>query len=328
MKEDLFADIITRFLEGNATAHEKELLSSWLKEDPAREEILYFRISQRENERPQYLPEMDSKLEAYEKFLAGGERISKGAYWEEEPVPSRSRHYKWWWLAASVILFISAGFYFLSDSLFYKTYTAGKGMIRSVTLDDGSTVTLNANSSIRVLRDFMDHANREAWINGEAFFEVEKRSDQMKFIVHTGNFDVEVLGTKFNINNRRGKTEVILAEGKLRLVSEDKKPLIMKPGEKVTLSDDNGHYRKRIVNLRKYEAWRNNMLVFENTPLAEVAQIIRDYYGIKVSLCDSLLATRKFTGTLPINDLDLILQALSTAHNIEFERKGDSVILR
>ena len=330
MKENLFEDIITKFLEGNATSHEKRMLSNWLKEDPHREEIFYFHVSKRENEGPQYLPEMESKIEAYEKFLKGGKWISEvgfNKYQNDGPVHSRSLNHRWWW-AASVILLLSASFYILNESFFYKTYSAQNGMIRSLTLQDGSKVTLNANSSIKVPRDFVGHESREVWIKGEAFFEVTRKSNLMKFIVHTDNVDVEVLGTKFNINNRRGKTEVMLSEGKVKLVAKNRKPLIMKPGEQVSISDKQNHFQKQVARPEKYKAWQYNKLVFENTPLAEVAQIIQDYYGVKVIVSDSLLARRQFSGTLPNNDMDVILLALSTAYKIEIEHKEDRIILK
>ena len=330
MKDDLFEDIITKFLEGNATSHEKAMLSNWLKEDPHRREIFYYHVSNRENECPQYLPDIDSKIEAYKKFLdnekPAGELYSN-KHENDELIQVRSWSHQWL-RAASVILFLAAIFYLLNDSFFYKTYTSANGVIRSVTLEDSSKVTLNANSSIKVRRDFMGQDSRDVWIKGEAFFQVTRKRNQMKFIVHTDNLDVEVLGTKFNINNRRGKTEVMLAEGKVKLVSKDQKALIMKPGEQVSISEENGFYQKKVVKPEKYISWRHNKLVFENTPLAEVAQIIQDYYGIKVIIENSRLVSRQFTGTLPNNDLDVILLALSTAYKIEIEQQGDRIILK
>ena len=331
MKEDLFIDIIKKFLEGDATAHEKIMLSNWLKEDPAREETFYYYLSMRETENPQHLPDVNSKAEAYEKFLCGEVKMPGVPFrnhQEDEPGPgSRSMNYMWW-LAASVVLLTSFSFYFFQDSLFYKIYSAENGMIRSVTLEDGSTVTLNANSFITVRRDFMDHEHREVWINGEAFFEVAKTNNLMKFIVHTDNFDVEVLGTKFNINNRRSKSEVTLAEGTVRLVAKDQEPLIMKPGEQVSLSDAQERFEKQVVKPEKFQAWRNNLLTFENSPLSEVAHIIEDYYGVEMIIADSLLATRQFTGTLPNNDLGVILMALSTAYEIEIEQYQKRIVLK
>jgi transmembrane sensor len=330
MKDDLFEDILKKFLKGEATGHEKRMLSSRLKEDSVLEEVFYYHLSKRETENPQHLPEVDSRFQAYEKYLQEGIQIraadrrhSQGAI----SMRARSKNCLLLW-AASVLVLISAGVFVLIDSFLYRTYSSGKGSISSVTLEDGSKVTLNANSSIRVLHDFMDHSNREVWIEGEAFFEVIKRNDHKKFIVHTDNFDVEVLGTKFNVNNRHCKTEVMLTEGKVKLVAKDHAPVIMKPGEQVSRSNSNSLFKKRLVEPEKYTAWRNNILVFENTPLTEVTGIISDYYDLEMTIADSLLGTRQFTGSLPNNDLDLILLALSTSYRIEIERRGDRIILR
>jgi len=330
MKEDLFKDIIIKFLDGHATQHEKGMLANWLKEHPDGEELFYYYLSSRENESPQYLPDLDTKIEEYKKFLRGEIPVAERGY-PNDQYPATD-HFEPWnyklWVAASVVFLITASFYFLKDYFFCQTYTAHNGVVQSILLEDGSKVTLNANSSIKVPRDFMGHENREVWIKGEAFFEVSKKSNRMKFIVHTDNLDVEVLGTKFNVNNRRGKTEVMLAEGKVKLLAKDQQPLIMKPGEQVSLSDSQDHFQKQLVKPEKFEAWRSNMLVFENTPLAEVAEIIHDYYGVKMIVPDSLLGKRQFTGTLPNNDLDVILIALSTAYKIDIEQKGDLIILK
>jgi transmembrane sensor len=330
MKEDLFNDVIVKSLKGVATPHEKRMLSTWLSEDADREELFYYHLSKLESENPQYLPALDVKIEAYEKFLRGevaGRKLQFPGAAAQKCCSSPLVGLRWWW-AASVIVLISAAFYLLSDSIFYRTYSANNGVIKTVALEDGSKVTLNANSSITVPRDFMGDQSREVWIHGEAFFEVARKRNLMRFIVHTDNFDVEVLGTKFNINNRHCKSEVILAEGKLKLLAKDQKPLIMKPGEQVSLSNKQATFQKEMVKPEKYEAWRNNMLVFENTPLAEVTQMIEDHYGVKIILADSLLAKREFTGTLPNNDLNVILLALSTSYQIQVERKGNHIFLK
>jgi len=330
MREDLFKAIITKFLKGDATPHEKGMLASWLKEDPAREEIFYHYLSMRESESPQYLPEVASKSEAYDQFLQGEKQLTgvkDNNYGGDKCGQLNTINYKWW-LAASVVFLISVGLYFLRDPFLYKSYAAEYGMIKSVMLEDGSSVTLSANSSIKVLRDFMGHENREVWIKGEAFFEVSKNKNLMKFIVHTDNFDVEVLGTKFNVNNRRGKTEVMLAEGKVKLMAKDHDPLIMNPGEQVSLSNTEENFHKQIITTEKMESWRSNKLVFDDTSLAEVAIAIQDYYGVKVIISDSLLATRQFTGTLPNNDLEIVLLALSTSYKFEIERNNEYIILK
>jgi ferric-dicitrate binding protein FerR (iron transport regulator) len=94
------------------------------------------------------------------------------------------------------------------------------------------------------------------------------------------------------------------------------------------MSRSREQFEKQVVEPEKYEAWRNNMLVFENTPLSEVADIIEDYYDVKMVIADSLLARRQFTGTLPNNDLEVILLAISTAYKIEIQKNQDQIILK
>jgi ferric-dicitrate binding protein FerR (iron transport regulator) len=327
MSEDLFKNLTIRFLDGTATPHEKEILSNWLRQDPKAEEIFYFLVSKREKENPQYLLETGQKLLAYEEFLKGGKRMSVEPKLRYEFQPGKPSVYRLW-LAASVLLVLSASLYFTRDLLRYNNYQSESGAIRLVTLGDGTRVTLNANSSLKVLRKLFSGRDREVWIDGEGFFEVEQNADRTKFIVHTTNFDVEVLGTKFNVNNRRGKSEVVLSEGKVKLVNKDLTPFIMRPGDRVSLTETQSRFEQSIARSKEYEAWRSSMLVFENTPLSEVMQIIPDYYDINVTISDSLLAMRQFTGTLPNNDLDVILLALSTAYNIDVERTDNRIILK
>lgn len=327
MKEDLFDDIIRKFLTGRATPHEREMLSRWLKENPSRDEAFYLHVSRRERESPQYLPEMDSKITAYEEFLRNGTRPSVGGYAMPESLRTPRMNYRWL-LAACLLLLAVASYYFVSTASFYRTYTADQGLIRTVAFHDGTLVTLNANSSLKVRCDWMGEEAREVWVQGEAFFEVTRQLDLSRFIVHTDNFDVEVLGTKFNVNNRRGKSEVVLIEGKVKVVKKDEEPLIMKPGEQVVIEESEDHFKKKVVEPEKYSAWRNNLLVFEDTPLSEVGEIIFDYYGVPVIVTDSVLASRKFTGTLPNNDLDVILLSLRTAYKIEVDRTEDQIVLK
>jgi transmembrane sensor len=330
MKDDFFNDLILKFLNGDATPHEKRMLSDWLKEEAGGEEVFYHHLSRRESDNPQHLPDVSSKLEAYERYLAGesstaGRKLRRFPGDAPARFPSLNRMLL---LAASVVFVMSAALYFFQDTLLYKTYTAGKGVIRSVVLEDGSTVTLSANSSIKFLRGFMHHDSRRIWIEGEAFFEVTKKSNGMKFVVHTKNFDVEVLGTRFNVKSRDEKSEVILAEGSVKLVAKDREPFIMKPGEKVTLVGAQARFNKQLLNEEEYAAWRNRLLVFDDTPLLKVAQVVGNHYGVTMLISDSLLSTRKFTGSLPNNDIEVVLQALTTAYEITIERNGKHIILK
>ena len=83
-----------------------------------------------------------------------------------------------------------------------------------IKLPDGSLVQLNANSTLSFDTQWDASADRCVWLNGEAFFEVEKKPEtKQKFKVITADLTVEVLGTEFNINSHHQQTRVFLQEG-------------------------------------------------------------------------------------------------------------------
>jgi transmembrane sensor len=122
-------------------------------------------------------------------------------------------------VAASAVLIVATGvWYFTSNTADSNLYKTGFAQTKKITLPDGSKVTLNANSELKLSADWSVKGDRQVWLDGEAYFEVEKKSaTHQKFIVHTKDIDVEVLGTKFNVNTRHQKAVVSLEEGKIKL---------------------------------------------------------------------------------------------------------------
>ena len=98
-------------------------------------------------------------------------------------------------IAASLagLIALGAGFWMLSQQdIIYKT---AYGETKTVELPDGSKVTLNTNSNIRIKHAWNAEIPREVWLDGEAFFKVSHQGNNQKFVVHTqDNVDVEVLG--------------------------------------------------------------------------------------------------------------------------------------
>ena len=160
----------------------------------------------------------------------------------------------------------------------------GYGEIKNILLPDSSVVILNANSSMRIPQQWTtDKDSRQVWLEGEAYFQVQKKpSLSQKFVVHTSRVDVEVLGTKFNVNTRRQHSIVSLEEGKVQLsvhgniesVMEKKLPMIVRPGQVVVVDDS----RKATVNEDKdvavHSGWSRNSFHFDNTSLGEIAGIV------------------------------------------------------
>ncbi len=212
------------------------------------------------------------------------------------------------------------------------TQTAGYGETRTVVLPDQSTVVLNANSSIRYDRRWAQDKPRVVQLEGEAYFSVQHLQNNQSFTVHTDNLAVEVLGTEFNVLHRRGSTQVTLASGKIKLNTLNETPaaaveVIMKPGEQATLTPDHT-FTLIPVESAPVLAWTNNELIFEDTPLEEVAQTIEDLYGQPVIIESDSIRQLKLTGALPNNDMSTLLGLLHEIFAIQAIEKDERIYLR
>lgn len=196
------------------------------------------------------------------------------------------------------------------------------GQLKTIILPDSSLVTLNANSTIKYNKNWSKNEIREVWIEGEAFLKVKhlhkvgKVQQKERFVVHTGEVRVEVLGTSFNVNDRRGRTEVALLEGKisLDLNGAHAKPLILAPGDIVAV--DKGKLIKKPINVAEYASWKDGRLYFKNVPIAKVFNYFEDIYGYKVIVNDPDLLNKKVSGSLSTQNEHVLFKAFAMSLNI------------
>ena len=317
--------LFVKFAEGKCTREEVQAIIQYLQSTGSSED--FPTIEELDFE----LPEM-SRAEAENVF-----RKLKVETSREVPKPKRYWITQHWYKAAAVfigILMVTAvyRFYFADERVHYTT---NYGETRDIELADGTSVTLNANSSLSFKPSSFrengqsDQPYREVWLEGEAFFHVRRQADSTKFMVHTERLVVEVLGTQFNVKHRRGKTEVVLATGKVKLKTIDMtnpQEMEMEPGEFVTLQRDEEAFSRRQVDPDQYSSWRENKFIFEDQRLDEIALFIEDYYGMDVIINDSDLAGRKFTGSAPADSLDILLDKLVTLFGFQLAKEENKVI--
>jgi len=218
--------------------------------------------------------------------------------------------------------------YFRFEPMIYETKY---GQVQTIALPDGSKVILNANSRLEINLAWSDEGSREVNLKGEAFFEVEKKpTNKQKFIVHTADLDVVVLGTRFNVNNRQVKTSIVLTEGSVKLAIRDSKAqandLMMQVGDLVEFSKADKSFTKQRVNTEKFSSWKDNKLIFENTQIADIASLIKETYGLDVLFEDEKMGRRKISGTIPSENLEILLTSLETIFNVKIVRKQQQLI--
>lgn len=251
----------------------------------------------------------------------------------------KSKTFPMYWLNWHKMAAVFAGILITALCFFY-VFTIPKniehitryGETQNVLLPDGSTVILNANSKINFAPDWTGKSIREVWLEGEAFFSVTHTKTHQKFVVHTtDNFQVEVLGTQFNVYQRKKNTRVMLKEGKVKLNIQQEnsaQQVLMKPGELVEVKDETKGYTKKAVNPDLFSAWTQKEFIFSDTPVSEIVTLLEENYGLSVVLEDTSILQRKISGSVPSDNLQSLLFALSESLNYHIVQQNNKIIFR
>ena len=240
-------------------------------------------------------------------------------------------------IAASILIACAAGgaWYFSSTQLVtevaantVREVRTNYGERTTVMLPDQSSVVLNGNSRLRYNENWSEITEREVWIDGEGFFAVQHTKSHQKFVVHTRDgLDVEVLGTKFNVKSREHSSEVLLTEGKVKLnvTTINENPVYLEPGELATIKENK--LSKRLVEDKQYTSWVRSKLYFNQMTLEELANILRETYGLTVTFGDEELKARQLSGEISSATSDDILFAIAETFNIQVTRKADDAVI-
>ncbi|MFA6677407.1 MAG: FecR domain-containing protein [Bacteroidales bacterium] len=231
--------------------------------------------------------------------------------------------------AAIVILpiIVTISFWLLSDNglLKNKNQLASEysiqeivcpiGMRSSVILPDGTKVLLNSGSSIKYKLPFVKK-ERNIELVGEAFLDVEK-NDKVPFIVQSQEMKIIVTGTQFNVMSypEDNKMEVALKEGSVSLdiMSKSKtnqKELKMIPGDHFSYNKISKKSSLKNENLETCFAWVNNKMIFNDTPMLEMINVLERWYGVEIELADPSLKAYKFSTTFNNLTLEEVLKLL------------------
>ena len=238
---------------------------------------------------------------------------------------NRKKIYKSISVAASLILISFLAIYFFSENRYTK-YSTGYGETLDLKLKDGSTVTLNSNSSIY----YSKNNPRKVWLKGEAFFEVDKKHNtNAKFWVETNDLEVEVYGTVFNVNTRKEKTQVYLQEGSIWLALNNGDTRKMIPGNFISYSSKKNKIieEKEFVSSIENTSWKDGKLIFENYTLEKALNKIAETYGVTFKYKDSKTQKILITGTVPTYNLDICLNAIKKSTDISIKKENGNLVV-
>ncbi|WP_372645909.1 FecR family protein [Ancylomarina sp.] len=233
-------------------------------------------------------------------------------------------------LAASIIILFGIGL------LVQTTYThlyPNKTFVceineanKSITLDDGSVITLNSNSKLIYPRKFKTNERRVKLI-GEAFFNIAKNPNKA-FIINAKDAEVKVLGTSFNINAATNRVEVLVKTGKVQFSSINKpdNKLILISGDFASLKES--ILEKTIIRDDNYLSWKTRQMVFRDTKLNEVAKVLNRTYQVQIRFQEAELKDLALNSDFDHEPLDNILNYMCAPFNLVYEKNGNQILIK
>ncbi|TWR29186.1 DUF4974 domain-containing protein [Mucilaginibacter pallidiroseus] len=238
---------------------------------------------------------------------------------------------------AAVIAFVAcaSAFFFnhkadIQAEINYVSQKTAAAQTRVIHLADGSTITLNANSTLRYPENF-NAKKREVYLTGEAYFEVAHNAAK-PFVVHSGKLTTNVLGTSFTVSAyaKNQAMNVTVLTGKVAVKNEESKALevltrghwaTVKPGRQ---SFDTG----MLANPEDAIAWRDNKLIFDNANLNDVATKLSNRFGVNIQIDSEKLSNQRITGIFQGRSLPDILGALTKLTHSQYKVQQNTYIIK
>jgi len=217
--------------------------------------------------------------------------------------------------AAVAVLMVGSYFYVNSlDENIATQYAESK----QITLPDNSEVVLNADSRITYSERKWD-ADRNITLNGEAFFKVAKGK---RFTVATETGTVTVLGTQFNVENRKGFFEVTCFEGLVSVSYNGKETKL--PAGNSFIAINGKIVTAKTPNMTQ-PSWLSDESSFKSIPLKYVLDEFQRQHNILVET-NNIDTNQLFTGTFSNTNADLALKSISMPSQIKFKFEGNKVL--
>jgi len=208
-----------------------------------------------------------------------------------------------------------------------QAFSTALGMKKLVGLQDGSRIQLNTLSLVRAR---ITPRRRDVWLDkGEAFFDVAHLEGQ-PFIVHAGDRQITVLGTKFSVRRDGEKVIVSVLEGRVR-VDELKDNRLLRSSVIVGGNIAMARGAATLVTERSEEkvqgtlSWRTGMLTFDQLPLPAIAAEFNRYNARKMVIEGVALNNIRISGTFPAEQPDAFARLLRDAYGFGVEDGAEEI---
>jgi len=315
-------NLLEKYIHGTCTPEEEKYVHEWFDQD---EDIT-------ENQNLLSQEEYTFKEEKIWNNLQLTVLNNNPSFSTKKKSINYSQIYKY---AAIIILFMALIFEINSygNGAFWwngDRYTTAYGEIKEISLKDGSVVTLNSMSELKVPNNY-EKSNRELFLTGEAYFKVKKNTEK-PFIVYANAVSTTALGTEFNISayTEDNKTIVSLKKGKVEVKESTlntQREVILNPGEEALIQHNQALTKSTFSDTERL-GWKiEHLLVFKDANIEEVLSKLRRHYGVKFNYSHLQNKQWKLTGEFKEQSLHDVLESLSFNYNIRYEiRKGEVML--
>lgn len=309
MTDEYLKELIIKYAQGNASQEEIAALTNWYRSSNIGE------VSWQSSSN-------DEKQLVYNRVLS---RLRKDIH------PSKMAVRRIQWLRAAAVLLLVVGaatlIYLLNPpSPTFVTVTNPGGKIQKLMLPDSSEVWLNAATTIRYDKDFVNH--RYVQLEGEAYFDVA-HDGAHPFTISAGEIKNTVLGTRFNIEAYESSSSVIvsLISGKLRVEHDSKELAVLSPMQQISFARASGDANLQNIDTTAILSWMSGTLDFQGQSLADIALELERWFNVDIELSPSISSCRYYLSFDNDVPLEQVLQSMTELSKIKYTVRDRSVTI-
>ena len=271
-----------------------------------------------------------ANLEAFERIQADWKDVvalRNDAPCRSSPGLRRSKPV-WYALAATVLALAIGALLWTSRISGLRTQEiTAHAENRIAALPDGSALTLRASSKIDY--DFTPAERRVRLESGsEAFFRV-RHDPARPFVVVAGDLTIEAIGTAFDVRHEARRTQVLVEEGRVRVMPREGAEAIVIAGqrfERITARDTAPHTALAAAEPAQALRWLQGQFAYDSVPLSQVVEDVNRYRTTPIEIKDEVAARIPYTGTVFVESVDDWLAALATRYPVRIRRQPNGSV--
>lgn len=200
-----------------------------------------------------------------------------------------------------------------------------------VKLYDGSLIHINSGSDLKFPSSFSDNTEREVFLNGEAYFDIIK-NEKSPFIVNFSEYEVIVLGTKFNVKAYNNElNSITLEEGSVSVDNSQDNSIneankIIEPGQELNIKKDN-NYEINTVNVQNSLGWTKGILSYDNEQFGDIIKSLERHYNIRIENSAPEISTIRYTGKFKNKSIFEILDTFKELSDFKYTVDSNKLII-